>query len=147
MSTRHPMDRFERTHVGEGLCAVPTTVERLWSRKKREAGPKISIPDHTDVHWDAPPRSQRVVEAGPNAPLLIRLVRYPYVMRPVPMSHQPLFVREGQEERRPFGEVARDNADAWAKPAKFSPARGRHRLSVPGRATADAWLMTGGSNE
>ena len=134
MSTRHPMDRFERTHVGEGLCAVPTTVERLWSRKKREAGPKISIPEHTDVHWDAPPRSQRVVEAGPNAPLLIRLVRYPYVMRPVPMSHQPLFVREGQEERRPFGEVARDNADAWAKPAKFSPARGRHRLYYQKRA-------------
>jgi len=140
MNKHHPMDRFERTHVGEGLGKIADTAIRLLSRKEREHGPSIQIPEHLDVHWDAKPRSQRVIEAGPNAPLLIRLVRYPYTMRPAPMERSALFVHEATTERRPFGEIARDNSDAWARPGKHRPAKGRLRMVAPSRPDASAWI-------
>ena len=140
MSKHHPMDRFERAHVGEGLGKIPATAKRLLSRKEREHGPSIQIPEHLDVHWDAKPRSQRVVEAGPNAPLLIRLVRYPYTMRPAPMERGPLYSHEDLPDRQPFGEVARDNAEAWAKPGKHRPAKGRLRMASPSRPDVHCWL-------
>jgi hypothetical protein len=137
------MDRFERTYVGEGLGRTPVTVVRLLSRKEREQGSKIEIGPHLDVHWDAEPRSQRVVNVGPNAPLLIRLVRYPFSMRSAPMNHNPLPSREALPAREPYGCIARDNAEAWARPAKHRPAKGRIRMAAPARPNATAWIGLG----
>jgi len=137
------MQRLAKNYVGEGMGLDSTTVDRLLGRKNRECGAQITLPVHTDVHWDSHRKIRRVANAGPNAPLLIRLVRYPYVMRPVSMERFALQARESIPEKTPFGEVLRDNAEAWMKPGKHRPAKGRLRLVTPSRLDADAWLGRG----
>ena len=140
---QHPMDRFERPHFGEGLLPHCATVERLLARKQREAATAIEIADFMDVRWDSRRKSKRIVKAGPNAPLLIRLVRYPYTMKSCPMDHWPLVQRETLPLRQPYGAVVRDNAAAWAKPSPHRPAKGRLRLVSPERLDGGIWCDSG----
>lgn len=145
------MDRFERPHFGEGLLPAYTTVSRLMARKQREAATAIEIGDFKDVRWDSRRKSKRIVKAGPNAPLLIRLVRYPYSMKSCPMDHWPLPQRETLSQRQPYGAIVRagaaimrDNASAWAKPSPLRPAKGRLRLVSPERLSGQAfWAAEG----
>ena len=145
MIDRGPMARFERGYTGENVIRSLGVAERLLMRKNREQATSIELPERTDVHWDLRRKSKRTVNAGPNAPLLIRLVRYPYVMTGTSMTHSPLFRRDSLPERAPFGEVARRNADAWAKPSVNQPARGRIRLESPVRPSVSSWLVQRGS--
>jgi hypothetical protein len=137
---RRVMERFSRSSLGEGIGLHSATIERLFERKQRDCGPKTVFPVHTDVRWDSHRTHRRVANAGPNAPLLIRLVRYPYVMRPTPMERSSLPAREALPEKTPFGEVLRDNATAWMKPAKHRPAKGRVLATSPDRLDGSAWI-------
>jgi hypothetical protein len=138
----HPMDRFERPLFGEGLLCSYAIVDRIFARKLRELAPAIEVAEFMDVRWDSRRKSKRIVKAEPNAPLLIRLVRYPFTMKASPLIHLPLPERESLPERQPYGAVARDNADAWAKPSPHRPAKGRLRMTSPSRLSGDKWCNT-----
>ena len=140
MIDRRPMERFSRSGLGEDTGLDSATIERLFERKKRDCGPKIAFPVHTDVRWDSHRKHRRVANAGPNAPLLIRLVRYPYSMQATSMERASLPARESIPEKAPFGQVLRDNAEAWMKPAKHRPAKGRAVATSPDRLDSSAWL-------
>jgi len=147
MIEREAMRRFQRRFVGEGLHRGPGVADRLMARKAREHGPSIELPERTDVSWDQRRKSKRTVNAGPNAPLLIRLVRYPYGMTGTPMVHHPRAKRETLPERDAFGAVARRYAEAWAKPESHQPARGRLRLKAPTRPESREWLRQQGGEQ
>ena len=137
------MDRFERPLFGEGLLCDRATVDRLFARKQRELAPAIDVAEFMDVRWDSRRKSKRIVKVEPNAPLLIRLVRYPFTMKASPLEHLPLPVRETLPERQPYGAIARDNADAWAKHRPLRPAKGRLRMVSPERLSGDQWCNDG----
>ena len=145
MIDRVPMKRLQRRFVGENLRQNSQVSDRLLSRKERDVSPGVELPERMDVHWDSRRKSKRTVNAGPNAPLLIRLVRYPYGMTATPMVHSPRFKRDSLPEREAFGEVARRFAEAWAKPQGHQPAKGRLRAQSPERATATTWISQRGA--
>lgn len=140
MIEKEPMRRFSRRVAGESLERGPTVSDRLLSRKERDHGPSIELPERTDVSWDQRRKSKRTVNAGPNAPLLIRLVRYPYSMSGASMVHHPRTKRESLPEREAFGAIARRFAEAWAKPGVHQPARGRLRPQSPARPQSVPWI-------
>jgi hypothetical protein len=137
------MDRFERPLFGEGLLCDRATVDRLFARKQRALAPAIEVAEFMDVRWDSRRKSKRIVKAEPNAPLLIRLVRYPFTMKASPLEHLPLQTREALPERQPYGAVVRDNADAWAKHRPLRPAKGRLHMVSPERLSGDQWCNDG----
>ena len=141
MIEQEPMRRFRRRFVGESLQRAPSVTDRLLARNDRAHGPAIELPERTDVSWDQWRKSKRTVNAGPNAPLLIRLVRYPYTMTGSSMLHLPRPTLETLPEREAFGELMRRHAGAWAKPEVHQPARGRMRLESPARPDSSSWLV------
>ncbi|MEC7242202.1 MAG: hypothetical protein VXW32_13290 [Myxococcota bacterium] len=140
MIEQEPMRRFGRRFVGESLQRGLCVADRLLARRERVQGPSIELPERTDVAWDRWRKSKRTVNAGPNAPLLIRLVRYPYTMTGSPMVHLPRTKLETLPEREGFGEVMRSNSEAWARPQVHQPARGRLKLQSPARPDSMSWL-------
>lgn len=78
-------------------------------------------------------RALRAAEAGPNAPLLKRLVRYPYALhpvRPAKREGRPADVRSGRDAR-PTREttVMHEAREAWVDPVASSREDSVERLA------------------
>lgn len=144
-----PRWRLERTFPGEGLAAPSNVAVRVAERDRplkeprKELGQLVSVPERSTR------RIENVVQASPNAPLLKRLVRYPYALHAV----QPR--RSTVAEPIPWDALAREPREAVSavmasvrgeriqgNPLRAVPTRVPRLLPIP---TADAWL--GGRDE
>ena len=71
---------FERLDIyvaGDWLHSKRKVEEVCQERMERDVQSQIEIPDHLRQERHIPRRSRKTVEAGPNAPLLKRMVRNP----------------------------------------------------------------------
>ena len=78
LSFMHPHDRLKREGLGEQLGVLRPVVEQAWRRDKPVSAPRV-VPGESMKLRTAKVKFRRVhVDAGPNAPLLKRVVKYPY---------------------------------------------------------------------
>ena len=130
MKPRHVAEwRMSREVVGES-----TTLERKLFLRLAERGDdrtvyeEFTLSDGEGLVWDhrPVPMSQfRMPEAGPNAPLLKRIIRYPAVMEPLPPVREQLFegrtsVTQAGPRHAPVPMVFRENAQHRAAPGPLT---------------------------
>jgi len=74
----HPWDRSQRKFIGEALFELRPLVASLFARDREIREPKVKPREpHAGRNWSVR-KSTRRAETRPNAPLLKRLVRYPF---------------------------------------------------------------------
>lgn len=75
-----PRERLKRRYPGEDIAAPSSSVERLAARDRPLRQPKQALGEEMRVSSHAVRRNQNTIQPQPNAPLLKRLVRYPYAL-------------------------------------------------------------------
>ena len=100
--------RLNRLILGESML-VPRQIVRKTERLEVVKPRTVQVREQRDVREHGVRKSRNIVEAGPNAPKLIRLIRYPYAQEVTrPKAGKPW--REPRAERsraERFGESVR----------------------------------------
>ncbi|MCB9675062.1 MAG: hypothetical protein H6737_08090 [Alphaproteobacteria bacterium] len=112
--------RLEREVVGQVVTVERPLLQRLQGRNEdRTPWEEFDLGDSSTMVWDhrPVPMSQfRMPEAGPNAPLLKRVIRYPISMEPEGPKREQVFDGSRQHLSRPSVDrvpmVFRENAEA-----------------------------------
>lgn len=121
MKPRHVAQRrMQRPVVGEAMDGVRALTARLHGRSAADsAWEAVRAPVGEGMVWDHRPvalSSFRMPEAGPNAPLLKRVVRHPYAMEPSRPERGQVFDASRPDRtpstREPVRMVFRANRDA-----------------------------------
>lgn len=74
-----PRVRLDRRYPGQGLAEPPAIAARLWLRDREARAVRILPGDKLQVRGEVKlKRPGRMASPSPNAPLLKRIVRYPY---------------------------------------------------------------------
>jgi len=74
-----PRVRLDRRYPGQGLAKPPAIAARLWLRDREVRPVRILPGDKLQVRGEVKiKRPGRMASPAPNAPLLKRIVRYPY---------------------------------------------------------------------
>ncbi len=113
--------RLNRLILGESML-VPREIVRKTERLEVVKPRKVQIREERDIREHAVRNNRNVVEAGPNAPKLIRLIRHPYVQdvtRPKagepwrqPRTDRSMSERFGESVRAAFADGQRPS---WPK--------------------------------
>lgn len=139
-----PRDRLRRRYPGEGLSELSPELSRLRDRDKPLREYKVARETEVKVREGKVRRISKTGQTSPNAPLLKRLVRYPYRQHTV--SGRRVAVAEpipwdalGVEQRPRLAEALADlqSASEWGNPLRLHPAP---RAEVPRRPTVAEWL-------
>ena len=140
----HPHERLDRHVIGQGLGAVAPKTERLFERQQRSCGPVIELPEPRSPREGKVRLARPKVEAGPNSPLLVRLIRHPYALDRVAFKHQAVPVRgvTQREIRRGYREelesaLRAPRLEPWARPTDC-----RFRCEPRIRPSVADWLDT-----
>lgn len=138
----HPHERLDRHVIGQGLGVVAPKTQRLFEREARSCGPVIELPEPRASRGGQVRLARPRVEAGPNSPLLVRLIRHPYALDTVGFKHQSLPARGVtlREARRGYREeletaLRAPRLEPWARPTDC-----RFRWEPRTRPTVSDWL-------
>lgn len=139
-----PRDRLKRRYPGEGLAELRPGMARLGDRDKPLREVRVARETTVRTRKGTERRMQNLGKPWPNAPLLKRLVRYPYrqhttdgrrqtIHEPVPWDAARL------EERDPVSSALRGLREALrgGSPLRQEPTP---RPAMPPVPTLDAWL-------
>lgn len=139
------MDRLDRATLGATIGPSVALQERLFVRDRAFKPPRSALGDVVTGHTDATRPNRNVADTQPNAPLLKRLVLYPYVQD----CARPIRDR-GVDRSVPWELIAHvpvvfASAEAKASRIPFElggPVRVHPRPAVGGRErpSAAAWL-------
>lgn len=77
-----PRLRLDRPTLGDSVQPDETLADRFESRIRPERREPVPARDQKELPTLSLRGPRRVPEAGPNAPQLIRLIRFPYALRP-----------------------------------------------------------------
>ena len=140
-----PRLRLQRTLPGERLHEIPEMADRLCGRGEWQDRKDPVPPREYTVRTGQVRASLRRVEAGPNAPKLIRLIQHPYALdtdrcRADASRRRPERFQVHEVVRVPFGLALRDAlADGvrapFPRPTKLHP-----QLVRPRRLPLADWL-------
>ncbi len=137
-----PRHRLQRHVPGDGMVGITDQVERVLARSKRRVI-EFDVPDRTRaVRTGATRSARRTAQPEPNAPLLIRLVRYPYALsRGAPVRLPGVDLKSGERAKAVYAElVDRPRGERDWVPST-SPFRMHFFRSPPRpRPDAAAWL-------
>ena len=144
----HPHERLDRHVIGQGLGAVAPKTLRLFERQERSWGPVIELPEPRLPRGGTVRLARPKVEAAPNIPLLVRLIRHPYGLDRVGFRHDSLPVRGATQRavRQGFREplelaLRTPRLERWARPTDC-----RFRLEPRVRPTVSDWLDAKGKH-
>lgn len=147
-----PRLRLLRTLPGERQHQVPLLAERAGARADWPERP-LPVPQRERAVRSGQVRaSSRKVEAGPNAPQLIRLVQHPFVLettrpRRDPERGRPARTHLSELVREPIGQALRQGlADARREPST-RPTSLHPDLRRPVRPGVAQWLGAAGREE
>jgi hypothetical protein len=139
-----PRYRLNRTIIGESMLVPRSTTERL-NRLEVVKPRKVQLREAKSLPEHKVRETRRVVEAGPNSPKLIRLVRHPYTQevtrpkagKPWRQSHRMNWERESYVTE--FSSALADGQLVrWPKVTR----EGKLLEDRP-RLSATAWLQEG----
>lgn len=141
-----PTFRLNRLILGESLL-VPREIVRRTERLEVVKPRKVQLREPRDVREHAIRNSRNTVEAGPNAPKMIRLIRHPYaetVTRPQRGEpwRQPLDPRVTPD---PFGADVRAAFEDGKRPRWPRATRAKAGMPRRPRVSALSWFDQGGS--
>ena len=109
--------RLNRLILGESML-VPRTIVKKTERLEVVKPRKVQLRDVREVREHGIRKTRNIVEAGPNAPKLIRLIRHPYAETVTrPQRGDPW--RQPRDERlapEPFGKDVRAAFDEARRP-------------------------------
>jgi hypothetical protein len=138
--------RLKRRIIGERLHRVSPIVVRAAERQSREGAPMIELPERYEGKTVKVRNIRRMASPEPNAPQLIRLVRYPFAL------DRGYFVRTKTTDfslvrlkRLPYRQGFEAGMAAAERTAFPKPTECRVRLQPRERPSVDAWLEDGGS--
>ena len=138
-------NRLKRHIIGERLHRIRSVEVRAAERQSREGPPKIELPERYNGMTFKVRPIRRMVTPEPNAPQLIRLVRYPFALDRGYFSRSKItdfsLVRF---QRRPYREGFEAAMDSAQRPAHIKPTEIRIRLQSRVRPSVDAWLSEQG---
>ena len=77
LSIKKAIERLDVYVAGDRLHQKKSVEQLCHKRLERDVQPNIDIPDHLRKERHRPRASRKTVEAGPNAPLLKRVVQNP----------------------------------------------------------------------
>lgn len=86
----HPWDRLRRTIPGERQFEPRGLVVQLYGRDKELRTPRVVLGEKFALAQPKTRNNTHVAEPRPNAPLLKRIVRYPYAMDGVRGTRKPM---------------------------------------------------------
>jgi len=140
--------RLNRIILGETML-VPRKILQLTTRLEVIKPRLVDLPEPNTVRIHSVRSSRNIVEAGPNAPQLKRLIQYPYTQETVrPMAgkpwRQPLEARMAPE---PVGQVVRAAFRDGARPSWPKVTRDSIGLPRRLRPSIDEWIAEGGHHE
>jgi hypothetical protein len=138
----HPHDRLERPLLGQGLGRVRPEMVKLFQRRKRESRRLVQVSEPRKHRGSEVRSLSPQIEATPNAPQLIRLIRHPYRL------DQGTFVRAKacdrgmvwREARASYRLVLEETLHAPRRVAGFRPMRERKKLDGRIRPSIDIWI-------
>ena len=140
--------RLHRTILGETML-VPRKILQRTTRLEVIKPRKVDLPEPKAARLHSVRSTRNIVEAGPNAPQLKRLIQYPYAQETVrPRKgkpwRQPLEARTGPE---PVGKVVRAAFRNGEKPTWPKVTRDLVGLPLRPRPSIEEWISQGGRNE
>lgn len=137
--------RLKRRIIGERLHRVRPIEERAEERRHREGPPQIEVPERYGGMTFAVRKIRRTVTAEPNAPQLIRLVRYPFALDRGYFSRRRVTdFSLARAERRPYREGFEAGMAAAQRPSFPKPTEVHIRPEPRPRPSAEQWLKGAG---
>jgi hypothetical protein len=122
-----PRDRLQRPIPGEGIGQADG-LAHLWTREDWEERPSpVPARDRASTRSPVVRANKRLVAAGPNAPQMIRLIRYPFALATRRPARSQLIAELERPERRPYREQVEEALAERVEVRSTSPARGRLR--------------------
>ena len=144
-----PYERLDRHVIGQGLASLGPKTRRLFERQERSYRPAIELPEPRAPRGGQVRRIRPAVQAEPNTPLLIRLVRNPFVQGKAAFRRQSIpergvTLREARSGFRVELEaVLRSPRRArWLRPTEY-----RFRPQPRVRPTISDWITSSGGRE
>ena len=144
---RHPSKRLDRKFPGERLHEPRGLSRTLLERGDRVREIKTVVGEDLATREGETRDTQRVIDAGPNAPLLKRLILFPYGLETEPGQ------RAHVRDIRPWGSLEREitpSAGAEAREARGAITEGNplkqlaiFRKEKRERLSVDDWLSGG----
>jgi hypothetical protein len=141
--------RLERAHLGEGVGRMGAVTTRLADRVRAAAPARKVAGESFEGRQAKTRRVRRLAEVSPNAPLLIRLVLWPYALETTRPRRQ-----EGGRSAVPWDALKRERLEGasmvlaqgarrieWGGPLAHSDDR---RTTRAPRPTVDGWLALRG---
>ena len=139
--------RLNRLILGESML-VPREIVRRTERLEVVRPRRVQIRDPKELRTHSVRSSRNVIEAGPNAPQLKRLIQHPYAQElSRPKAGKPWRKRvESPVSPEPFGAEVRAAFEAGERPRW--PKATRELVGLPKRdlPSIDAFLNEGDSN-
>ena len=139
--------RLNRTILGESML-VPREIVKRTERLDVVKPRKVKLPDPREVRTHSVRPSRAVVEAGPNAPQLKRLIQHPYTQELTrPRAGKPW--RKPLEPRttpEPFGAEVRAAFEEGERPRWPRATREVVGFSERERLSVDEYLAGEGDN-
>lgn len=133
--------RLKRRIIGERLHRVSPIVERAAERESREGAPVIELPERYEGLTFKVRSIRRMANPEPNAPQLIRLVRFPFALDRGYFGRTKLTdFSLARLKRRPYREGFEAGMAAAERTAFPKPTECRARLQPRMRPSVDAWL-------
>lgn len=126
-----PRTRLQRRVPGEDLGELDALVRRLDARFTVEDRP-LPIPDRTTRVRETLTRARGSLPTpSPNAPLLIRVVKFPYALSPGRSERMALQGSWRREPLEPRGNILLEAQRAYERPDRASPVDRARRSRRP----------------
>ena len=136
--------RLKRRIIGERLHRIRAIEVRAEARQSREGAPLIELPERYNGMTFKVRSIRRLASPEPNAPQLIRLVRYPFALDKGYFSRAKITdFSLARTQRRPYREGFESAMELAQRPAWSKPSEARQRLQPRPRPSLDAWLEGG----
>ena len=136
--------RLKRRIIGERLHRVSPIAVRAAERQSREGAPVVELPERYEGMSFKVRNIRRMASPEPNAPQLIRLVRYPFALDRGYFSRQKSTdFSLARSQRRPYREGFEAGMAAAERPAFPKPTDCRERLQPRVRPSVEEWLAGG----
>jgi len=133
--------RLKRRIIGERLHRTREIEVRAEARQSREGAPVIELPERYSGLPFKVRSIRRLASPEPNAPQLIRLVRYPFALDKGYFSRSKVTdFSLTRVQRRPYREGLEAAMELAQRPAWGKPSEARQRLQPRPRPSLDAWL-------
>ena len=140
----HPYERLNRPMVGQGLGRVRPAMCRVLDRKDREIKRIVEFSTPRELRRHGVRTLRVSVEAGPNTPLLIRLLRRPFTMSGTSFRVQtmPSRVKESRPERDSFRREIEEALRTPRRIRSLRPTEFRIKLQPRHRSSLEEWLSS-----